>query len=306
MRQAFTRTLVELAERDPAIVLLTGDLGFTVLEPFAERHPERFFNVGVAEQNMVGIATGLAEAGFTPFTYSIVTFATLRPYEFIRNGPVLQRLPVRIVGVGGGLEYGNNGPSHYGLEDIAVMRAQPSMTVLAPADAEQARTCILATTELEGPLYLRLGKDDRRVVPGLDGRFELGRAQTIADGGDVLLVTMGSISTETVAAAQLLDARGIAATIVVVASITPAPVEDLSRALARFSLCVTVEGHYTVGGLGSLVCEVASGGGHGCRVVRCGVDRLVEGISGSEQYLYEVYGLSAPNISEVVVGELGG
>ncbi len=125
MRATFVRTLMELAEEDERIVLLTGDLGFTVVEPFAERFPGRFFNVGVAEQNMLGVATGLAEAGYVPFAYSIATFATLRSYEFVRNGPVLHRLPVRVVGVGGGLEYGMNGLTHYALEDIALMRAQP-------------------------------------------------------------------------------------------------------------------------------------------------------------------------------------
>ena len=147
MRATFIRTLVELAEEDKRIVLLTGDLGFTVVEPFAERFPDRFFNVGVAEQNMIGVATGLAEAGFVPFAYSIATFATLRSYEFVRNGPVLHRLPVRIVGVGGGLEYGMNGLTHYALEDIAVMRTQPGMTVLAPADFQQARTALCASQD---------------------------------------------------------------------------------------------------------------------------------------------------------------
>ena len=112
MRNTFINTLTELAEQDSRIVLLTGDLGFMVLEPFAQKLPRQFFNVGVAEQNMVGIATGMAEAGFIPFVYSIVNFATLRPYEFIRNGPILHQFPVRIVGVGGGIEYGNNGATH--------------------------------------------------------------------------------------------------------------------------------------------------------------------------------------------------
>src|SRR6058998_4414082 len=118
MRKAFVRTLIEIGAADSRVLLLTGDLGYMALEPFAQRFPDRFFNVGVAEQNMVGLATGLAEAGFIPFGYSIVTFAALRPYEFIRNGPILHQLPVRIVGVGGGVEYGNNGLSHYGLEDV--------------------------------------------------------------------------------------------------------------------------------------------------------------------------------------------
>src|SRR5437763_8683060 len=121
MRRAFINTLVELAESDPRILLLTGDLGYLALEPFSERFPDRFFNAGVAEQNMVGMATGLAEAGFTPYVYSISTFASMRPYEFIRNGPVLHRLPVRIVGIGEGVDYGHNGMTHYALEDIALL-----------------------------------------------------------------------------------------------------------------------------------------------------------------------------------------
>src|SRR6266516_2483950 len=122
MRGAFTKAVTELAQRDPRIVLLTGDLGYMALEPFADAFPDRFFNVGVAEQNMIGLATGLAEAGFIPFAYSIATFATMRPYEFLRDGPILHELPVRLVGVGGGLDYGHNGVTHYALEDVALMR----------------------------------------------------------------------------------------------------------------------------------------------------------------------------------------
>src|SRR5262249_23642055 len=133
VRRAFVRTLVELAGTDPRLLLLTRDLGYNALEPFLERLPDRFFHVRVAEHNMVGMPPALADAGFIPFCYSIVTFASLRPYEFIRNGPVLHRLPVRIVGIGGGFDYGPQGTTHHGLEDLAVMRVQPGMTVVAPA-----------------------------------------------------------------------------------------------------------------------------------------------------------------------------
>src|SRR5438445_8664769 len=139
MRNAVLDELLALAEEDASVVLLTGDLGFMVLEPFAERFPARFFNVGVAEQNMVGVATGLAEAGLVPFVYSIVSFAALRPFEFIRNGPIAQQLPVRIVSVGGGMEYGQNGISDYGLEDVAIMRTQPSISIICPGDGAQPR-----------------------------------------------------------------------------------------------------------------------------------------------------------------------
>ena len=296
MRGTFVSTLVELATEDERIVLLTADLGFTVVEPFAERFPDRFFNVGVAEQNMVGIATGLAEAGYVPYVYSIATFASLRPYEFIRNGPVHHRLPVRVVGVGGGFDYGTNGPSHHALEDLAVMRVQPGLAVLAPGDFEQARAALLAAHALPGPVYFRLGKDDSARVDGLGGRFRLGRAETIGSGGDVLLVTTGSIARNAVAAAGALAAIGIDATVVVAASVSPPPADDLADALERFDAAVTVEAHYVDGGLGSLVCEVAAEHGLPCRVVRCGVRELQPGRSGSEAYLNETHGLSVEKL----------
>ena len=298
MRGTFVKTLVELGERDPRIVLLTADLGFTVIEPFAERFPDRFFNVGVAEQNMVGMATGLAEAGYVPYVYSIATFAALRPYEFIRNGPVHQRLPVRVVGVGGGFDYGTNGPSHHALEDLALMRTQPGLAVIAPADFEQARSALLATHELPGPVYFRLGKDDSSRVDGLDGRFRLGRAEAIGSGGDLVLVTTGSIARNAVAAAEALAARGVEATVLVAAGIAPPPAADLAEALERFDVAVTVEAHYVNGGLGSLVCEVVAEHGLPCRVVRCGVRELEPGRSGSEAYLNETHGLSVDKLVE--------
>lgn len=296
MRGTFTRTLVELAEQDPRILLLTGDLGYTVLEPFAERFPDRFFNVGVAEQNMVGLATGLAEAGFIPFLYSIATFASLRPYEFIRNGPILHRFPVRIAGVGGGYEYGPAGATHHALEDVGVMRLQPGLTVIAPADHEQARAALLSTWDLPGPVYLRLGKDDRTTIPGLDGRFELGRAQLIRGGADLLMITMGSVAIEVATAADALAAQGIRCTVMVVASVRPAPVEDLAEVMAGFRLALTVEAHYLAGGVGSLVSEVIAERGLRCRVLRCGVKTMPNGISGSQGYLHRASGLSSETL----------
>lgn len=296
MRATFIRTLVEMADDDPRIMLLTGDLGFTVVEPFAERFPDRFLNVGVGEQNMVGVATGLAEAGFIPFVYSIATFATLRPYEFIRNGPVLHRLPVRIVGVGGGLDYGPNGVTHHALEDLAVMRVQPGLTVLAPADFGQARSALLATSDLAGPVYFRLGKDESNTVPGLDGRFALGRAEKIGSGADVTIVATGSIVVEAARAVAALVERGIDAGLVVVACFSPAPIGDLVAALGATRVAVTVEAHYAPGGLGSLVCEVIAEHALGCRVVRRAVGDEHHGISGSDRYLNALHGLSAESV----------
>lgn len=292
MRNAFINALVELADKDTRILLLTGDLGFMALEPFSDKYPDRFFNVGVAEQNMVGLATGLAEAGFIPYVYSIATFAVLRPYEFIRNGPIMHQFPVRIVGVGGGVEYGHNGLSHHGLEDIGVMRVQPGITVIAPADHEQAHKAFLSTWNLPGPVYYRIGKDDRTTVPGLKGHFELGRAQLIREGKDLLIITMGSVASEVVSAAAALGAKGISCTIVIVASLNPAPVDDIADILVRFPFALTVEAHYVVGGVGSLVSEVIAERGLRCRVIRCGVRAIPNGVSGSQGYLHSIHGIS--------------
>lgn len=295
---------MELAKRDPRIVLLTADLGFMALEPFSDAFPDRFFNVGVSEQNMVGLATGLAEAGMVPFVYSIAPFATLRPYEFIRQGPLLHRLPVRIVGIGGGMEYGPNGMSHYALEDIAVMRAQPSMTVIAPADHQQAREALLATAGIPGPIYYRLGKDDTTVVPGLNGAFELGKIQRVREGSEVAIIAMGPIAAEAVAAHELLAARGLDCAVAVVAGVSPPPVDDLEILLEGRVLAVTVEVHYPAGGLGSLVAEVIAERGLGVRLVRQCVRSMPDGLVGSQRYMERTFGLSAEQLAEAVAHEL--
>lgn len=303
MRRAFIDSLLELAAVDDSIVLLTGDLGYTVVEPFVERHPDRFFNVGVAEQNMLGIATGLASAGYTPFAYSIATFASMRGYEFIRNGAVLHELPVRIVGVGDGFDYGTNGPTHYPLEDIGLMRLQPGLGVVAPADAAQARAAMSAIAQVPGPVYIKLGKRGD-AVPGLDGRFRLGRAELIGDGEDVAILACGGMVGEAVQAAGLLAAEGVGATVVVTASVSPAPLEDLAELLGRVPLAIALEAHYVTGGLGSLACEVVAERGLPCRVIRQGVHTVPRGESGSTQYLFERHALTARAVADSAVSVL--
>ena len=303
MRREFVDGLVELAAEDERVLLLTGDLGYTVVEPFAERFPDRFFNAGVAEQNMLGLATGLAEAGFVPFVYSIATFASMRAYEFIRNGPVLHELPVRIVGVGGGLEYGHNGVTHYALEDVALMRAQPALTVVAPADPAQAVAALRATAALPGPVYFRVGKE-ARPVRGLEGRFELGRAAVLTEGVDVAIVALGPVAHDALEAADALAARGIGAAVAVVASVAPPPVDDLVELLERTRLAVTLEAHYVNGGLGSLVAEVIADHGLDCRLLRRGVDAMPRGLTGSQQALHAAFGLTSDELVAAVAREL--
>jgi transketolase len=278
------------------------------MEPFMERFPSRFINVGVAEQNMVGLATGLAESGFVPFVYSIAPFAVLRPYEFIRNGPILHQLPARIVGVGGGFEYGNAGVTHHALEDIGVMRVQPGITVIAPADHQQTASALLATWNLPGPIYYRLGKDDKTTIPGLNGDFALGRAQLVRKGRDLLMVSMGSVTSEVADAAEALASQGIQCSVLVVASLNPAPEDDLVKYLSEFPVVMTVESHYLSGGVGSLVSEVVAERNLSCRVIRCGVRKMPNDIFGSQAYLRHINGLSSEALVETatkVLSEAG-
>jgi transketolase len=295
MRAAFVETLRELADHDDRVVLLTGDLGFSVIEPFAAAHPSRFINVGVAEANMIGLATGLAEQGFLPFCYSIATFASLRAYEQLRNGPVLHRLPVRVVGVGGGLAYGTAGRTHHALEDIGVLRLQPHLAVIAPADDRQARAALRATYAQAGPIYYRVGKDPTS-VPELGGRFAVGRVETVGHGTDVLFVTTGAMTATVVEAARRLEAEGVGVTVAVAAAVSPPPVDDLCHLLGTVRVAISVEDHYLVGGLGSLVAEVIAERHAGTRLIRRGVAEPLPGRSGSEAYLREQAGLSVEQL----------
>jgi len=271
-----------------------------------EAFPNRFFNVGVAEQNMLGIATGLAEAGFIPFVYSIATFVSMRPYEFIRNGPVLHDLPVRIVGVGGGFDYGLNGITHFAVEDIGIMRAQPNLTIIAPADFEQTQNALRQSWDIEGPIYYRIGKDDQNLLPGLNGHFDFSQISIIKTGQNILLITYGSIAFEVVQAAETLARDGIDCGIAVVSTLNPVPVQSLSDLLKKYNQVITIESHYNVGGLGSLVAEVIAEHGINAKLCRRGIGRMPSGISGTQAYMNEKFGISANAIVETVKNGLGG
>ena len=301
VRVAAIETLTELAATDPRVVLLTGDLGFGVVERFAQRFPERFLNVGVAEHSLIGVATGLAEAGYRPFAFSIAPFAALRPFEFIRNGPVLQHRPVTILGVGGGFEYGCAGPTHFGLEDLGAMRLLDGLTVLAPADAQQARTAIRLVLAGRAPAYVRLGKDETARVPGLEGRLRLGGVEVVRTGRDLLLLVAGGLAPQAVAAADALESRGLRVTLAVAACLAPAPGDELAALLAAHPLCATLEAHVRTGGLGELVAGVIAERGIACRWLPLHAHGERLGPVGSAAWLHATQGLTADAVTAAAI-----
>jgi transketolase len=305
VRAEFIAELTALARIDSRVILLTADLGFSVIEQYVDEFPDRFFNVGVAEQNMMGLATGLAREGYTPFTYSIATFASMRPYEIIRNGPALHELPVRIVGAGGGFDYGHGGVTHYALEDIAILRAQPRVVVAVPADADQARAALRASASHPGPIYYRIGRESRPVV-GLEGRFALGRLEIVRASPQmsVAFLACGPIAHEAVAAAACLQERGVSAGVAVVSTFNPFPGEGVREFIEDAALVVTVESHYRTGGLGSATAEVMAESGLRARLLRMGIKDMPSGLSGSPAYMLERNGLSALGLEDAVVRAL--
>jgi len=297
-----------MAARDERVVLLTADLGFSFLETFRDRFPARFFNVGVAEQNLIGLATGLAEDGLTPFAYTMAAFALPRAFEIVRNGPVAHRLPVRIVGVGGGFDYGANGHSHYALDDLALARALGGIDVFVPADAEQARTAVLATAGRPGPVYLRLGTEPRGAVGNGSAAFEPGGARTLrraASTPDVCLFALGPTAFDAMEAARLLEPEGIDTMVVLVSCLRPVAMDELLGAASGARLVVTLENHAPEGGLGSLVAEALTQLPVMPRLWRAGVATR-DFAPGSPAYLRSVLGLDAPALARGIAEALDG
>jgi transketolase len=302
MRNAFIEALCELAAADPRVMLVTADLGWSVLEPFARRFPERYINVGVAEQNMLGVATGLAREGHVPFAYSIATFASMRCYEQFRDGPVLHRLPVRVVGIGGGFSYGHAGPTHHALEDLTIARTQPGATVVAPADNAQTRTLIRATTEIPGPMYLRIDKNEFPDIPGLKGAFALDTPVLVRPGNGVLFLCIGSIVHEALKAAELLQRQQVSAGVAVMAHLSFRGGPALVRLLRGFDTVLTVEEGSVAGGLGSLTGETIAEYGLRCRLLMQGVQAPFHGHTGGTGYMLRQHGLDAGSLAARALG----
>ena len=296
-REALGETLLELAaEGRDDIVALDADLAkSTTTAKFAAKYPERFFDVGIAEQNMMGTAAGLAAGGMTPFTGSFAVFATGRAYDQIRNSVCYANLNVKLTPTHAGVTVGPDGGSHQMLEDIALMRVLPNMRVLVPADYWAAKGAIRAAASAQGPFYIRLGRMALPQVHGKDFVFEIGRAYVLREGADVTLAACGVMVERALAAADLLAGEGIAATVIDVSSIKPLDGPTILAAARATGAVVTCEEHSVIGGLGSAVAELL-GESAPMPLERVGV-RDVFGTSGEPEELMRHFGLTAEDVA---------
>jgi len=297
LRTAFIESLCELAESDQRVWLLSGDLGYSVLERFIQKFPDRYVNVGVAEQNMIGVAAGLAMSGQIVFTYSIANFPVMRCLEQIRNDVCYHNLNVKIIAVGGGLAYGPAGYTHHALEDLAVMRAMPGMTVLAPGDPTETRQATRAIAEHEGPCYLRLGKAGEPVVHQNEPQFRIGEAISLRDGRDVTLISTGGMLKRSLDAADALAAGGIEARVLSMHTLKPLDAKALSDAASTTRLLVTLEEHGEVGGLADAVARCLMERAIKCAFASFSIP-VERDLVGSQSYLLERAGLSAEKMAE--------
>lgn len=293
MRNEFIKKLHQLAKKDERIVLLVGDLGYSVIEDFARDFPDRFYNVGIAEQNMIGIATGLANCGFIPFCYSTAPFSLLRPYEFIKNGPVLHDLKVRIVGAGGGLNM-DMGYTHYCLEDVAITRVFPNLKSYFPMNNENATSMLEATYDINSPIYYRVGKNAKSATDGIISSFSTNGIETINEKSDnkTAVITLSSIADQGQKALNESPSFNLYA----ITQINPSPIEKLCEIISKHDKIITVESHYKNGGIGSIVSEVIADFGLKCKLIRLSVDREIDGIIGDQAFMENKYGVDCESI----------
>jgi transketolase len=301
LRTAFIQALNELADTDPRVCLIVGDLGFSVIEEFAQKHPDQFVNAGVSEQNMIGLAAGMALTGKIVFTYSIGNFATLRCLEQIRNDVCYHRANVKVVSVGGGVAYGNLGVTHHASEDVAIMRALPNMVVVAPGDPVEARLATQAVVEHDGPAYLRLGKAGEPVVHEQEPNFELGRAITLREGTDLTLIASGGMLATADKVARSLAAQGIGARLVSMHTVKPIDREAVTRAALETGHVFTLEEHSVEGGLGGAVAELIAelDPGH-APLKRIGLRPEFNKTVGDQNYLKSLHGLDEESVLKTI------
>ena len=304
MRIAFVNTLQELAEKNKNIMLLTGDLGYSVFERYIKLFPKQFINMGVSEQNMTGVAAGLAIENKIPFIYSIVPFVTMRNFEQIRNDICYQNLNVKIIGVGAGFSYGSYGHTHHGLEDIGILRILANLTIICPGDPIETELAVKKAIEIKGPVYIRLGRAGEAIVHDKRPKFSVGKGLIIKEGKDITIVATGTMLHTGLEVSKELKNKGISVRLISMHTIKPFDSEAIIDSAKKTKAIFSLEEHSIIGGLGSAVSEVLAENKISTRFKRLGVpDRFTKEI-GDQEYMRKVNGLSIDSIVEVILKSL--
>jgi transketolase len=306
MRKTCLNQVYELAKQDERVVFVGSDLGVGTLDQFRDEMPERFFMEGISEQNIIGMAAGLALEGYIPYVNTIATFLTRRCYEQLAVDLCMHNLAVRLIGNGGGLVYAPLGPTHLATEDIAIMRALPRMTIVAPSDAEEMKRFMAQTLELEGPCYIRLAKGGDAVVSRDELGFEIGRAILLEKPGRCLFVTTGVATTRALEAVELLGSRGVHCGVLHAHTVKPLDETQIAEWADQVAAIVTVEEHTLVGGLGSAVAELLADrrAGRGPALLRLGIPDCFPDKYGTQDELLAYYGLDGDGIATRVAAFL--
>ncbi len=297
MRKVAIESIYALAKRDARVVFVGSDLGAGVLSAMRRDFPERFYMEGVSEQAIIGIAAGMAMDGFVPYVNTIATFLTRRCFEQLAVDVCMHNLPVRLIASGGGAVYAPLGPTHMAFDDIALLRTLPGMTIVAPCDAPEMARVMDASLDVDGPLYVRIAKGGDPVISRFDLPFAIGRAVLLAPAGDVLFVSTGVLSSRTLAACDLLAARGIRAGVLHAHTVAPLDADAIVAAACDAQLVVTAEEHFRSGGLGSAVAEAFADRQIRTPLVRCGFPAAYSYDFGSQDHVLARYGLDAPALA---------
>lgn len=300
IRGAFGEELVELGNNNSKIVVLDADLsGSTQTSLFAKAYPERFFDVGIAEQDLMTTALGLSLEGFIPFAATFAVFATGRAYDQIRNSICYQKSNVKIIGAHGGITVGEDGASHQALEDISLMRGLPNMMVIATGDYEQTRKAVKFAAEYDGPVYIRLSRMNVPQIFDKDYEFSPDKAVILKEGTDITLFTTGDILSEVVKASEILESKGYSVEVVDLPVVKPLDINTVINSSNKSKHVFTIENHSIIGGLGSAVCECLSENAPKL-VHRIGVNDSF-GQSGTPNELLKYYGLDAESITNRII-----
>lgn len=304
MRDAFARTLYQIAKKNPKVFIVVADISPAgSMAPFREEFPDRFINVGVAEQSMIGLCAGLALRGCTTFAYTIATFSIYRPFEHVRCDLCYQNLPVTIVGIGGGVSYSLLGGTHHAQEDVALMTALPNMSIVAPCDPAETEAATWACAQHTGPVYLRLGKAGE---PDLTSRavepFEFGKARLIKNGKDICIISYGPITKLALdVAARIEEEQGSSAAVICAHTLKPLDVDRIAEILEEFETVLVIEDHSVRGGLGAQVKEIAWDQAANCTLHTFGLkDEFIHAF-GSMFDLWKMNGLSVEDICKRVL-----